>query len=78
MRNRAWVDAGLTSVPAAERVQTVAVPAGGGGVFDVKIDKPGHARRADLAHVVVCDGAPPVGHAGRRGLLLTEKARTQG
>jgi nitrite reductase (NO-forming) len=38
--NRAGVDAGLTSVP-LRNVQTVAVPAGGGGVFDVKIDKPG-------------------------------------
>ena len=38
--NRAWVDAGLTSTP-LRNVQTVAVPAGGGGVFDVKIDKPG-------------------------------------
>ena len=38
--NRAWVDAGLGSKPLAN-VQTVGVPAGGGGVFDVKIDKPG-------------------------------------
>lgn len=38
--NRAWVDAGVTSAP-LRNVQTVAVPAGGGGVFDVKIDKPG-------------------------------------
>jgi nitrite reductase (NO-forming) len=38
--NRAWVDSGLTSAP-LHNVQTVAVPAGGGGVFDVKIDKPG-------------------------------------
>ena len=38
--NRAWVDAGMTNKP-LENVQTVAVPAGGGGVFDVKIDKPG-------------------------------------
>jgi nitrite reductase (NO-forming) len=38
--DRAWVDAGLTSRPLAN-VQTVTVPAGGGGVFDVKIDKPG-------------------------------------
>jgi nitrite reductase (NO-forming) len=38
--NRAWVDSGLTNKP-LENVQTVAVPAGGGGVFDVKIDKPG-------------------------------------
>jgi nitrite reductase (NO-forming) len=38
--NRAWVDSGLTNKPLAN-VQTVAVPAGGGGVFDVRIDKPG-------------------------------------
>jgi nitrite reductase (NO-forming) len=38
--NRAWVDSGLTNKP-LENVQTVAVPAGGGGVFDVKIDTPG-------------------------------------
>jgi nitrite reductase (NO-forming) len=38
--NRAWIDSGLTNKP-LENVQTVAVPAGGGGVFDVKIDKPG-------------------------------------
>jgi nitrite reductase (NO-forming) len=38
--NRAWVDAGMTSTP-LRNVQTVGVPAGGGGVFDVKIDEPG-------------------------------------
>jgi nitrite reductase (NO-forming) len=38
--NRAWVDAGLTSQP-LRNVQTVGVPAGGGAVFDVKIDQPG-------------------------------------
>ena len=38
--DRAWIDSGLTNKP-LENVQTVAVPAGGGGVFDVKIDKPG-------------------------------------
>ena len=38
--SRAWVDSGLTNKP-LENVQTVAVPAGGGGVFDVRIDKPG-------------------------------------
>ena len=38
--NRAWVDAGLTSTP-LRNVQTVSVPAGGGAVFDVKIDTPG-------------------------------------
>jgi nitrite reductase (NO-forming) len=38
--NRAWVGAGLESTP-LRSVQTVGVPAGGGGVFDVQIDKPG-------------------------------------
>src|SRR5580765_2461171 len=38
--NRAWVASGLTNAP-LKNVQTVAVPAGGGGVFDVKIDTPG-------------------------------------
>jgi nitrite reductase (NO-forming) len=38
--NRAWVDAGLESTP-LRNVQTVSVPAGGGAVFDVKIDTPG-------------------------------------
>jgi len=38
--NRAWVDGGLNSPP-IKNVQTVAVPAGGGGVFDVRIDHPG-------------------------------------
>ena len=37
---RAWVDAGVTDTPEHD-VQTVTVPAGGGAVFDVKIDKPG-------------------------------------
>jgi nitrite reductase (NO-forming) len=38
--DRAWVDAGLTNEP-LRNVQTVGVPAGGGAVFDVKIDTPG-------------------------------------
>jgi nitrite reductase (NO-forming) len=38
--DRAWVDADLTNPP-EEGVQTVLVPAGGGAVFDVKIDEPG-------------------------------------
>jgi len=38
--NRAWINAGMTNKP-LENVQTAAVPAGGGGVFDVKIDAPG-------------------------------------
>ena len=38
--NRAWVNADLTSAP-QRNIQTAVVPAGGGGVFDVKIDEPG-------------------------------------
>ena len=37
--DRAWVNQDLTQYQRG--VQTVSVPAGGGGVFDVKIDKPG-------------------------------------
>jgi nitrite reductase (NO-forming) len=37
--NRAWVDADMTQYQ--RNVQTALVPAGGGGVFDVKIDQPG-------------------------------------
>ena len=37
--HRAWVDSDLRST--ASDVQTAQVPAGGGGVFDVKIDQPG-------------------------------------
>ena len=38
--NRAWVNADLTGPP-QHGIQTALVPAGGGGVFDVKIDKAG-------------------------------------
>jgi nitrite reductase (NO-forming) len=37
--DRAWVNQDMTRFQRG--VQTVAVPAGGGGVFDVKIDEPG-------------------------------------
>jgi nitrite reductase (NO-forming) len=37
--NRAWVNADMTQFQ--HNVQTATVPAGGGGVFDVKIDQPG-------------------------------------
>ncbi len=37
--NRAWVNGDMTQFQ--QGVQTVGVPAGGGAVFDVKIDKPG-------------------------------------
>ena len=40
MFDRAWVNQDLIDVP-QHGVQTALVPAGGGGVFDVKIDKPG-------------------------------------
>ena len=40
MLDRAWVDGSLTNPPLTN-VQTVVVPAGGGGVFDVKVDKEG-------------------------------------
>ena len=39
--DRAWPNADVTGRP-QRGVQTVLVPAGGGGVFDVKIDEPGH------------------------------------
>ncbi len=38
--DRAWVNADLTDAP-QHGVQTAVVPAGGGGVFDVRIDRPG-------------------------------------
>ena len=38
--DRAWPNANITGAP-QHGVQTVQVPAGGGGVFDVKIDEPG-------------------------------------
>jgi nitrite reductase (NO-forming) len=38
--DRAWVNGDMTSPP-QRGVQTVGVPAGGGAVFDVKIDEPG-------------------------------------
>jgi nitrite reductase (NO-forming) len=38
--SRAWVNADLVDAPQHD-IQTAVVPAGGGGVFDVKIDQPG-------------------------------------
>ena len=38
--SRAWVNADLVDAPQHD-IQTAVVPAGGGGVFDVKIDRPG-------------------------------------
>jgi nitrite reductase (NO-forming) len=37
---RAWINADLVDAPQHD-IQTAVVPAGGGGVFDVKIDQPG-------------------------------------
>jgi nitrite reductase (NO-forming) len=39
--NRAYPFADMNPTHALHNVQTVTVPAGGGGVFDVKIDQPG-------------------------------------
>jgi nitrite reductase (NO-forming) len=38
--SRAWLNADLVDAPQHD-IQTAVVPAGGGGVFDVKIDTPG-------------------------------------
>ena len=38
--DRAWINADLVDAPQHD-IQTAVVPAGGGGVFDVKIDQPG-------------------------------------
>jgi nitrite reductase (NO-forming) len=38
--DRAWLNADLVDAPQHD-IQTAVVPAGGGGVFDVKIDQPG-------------------------------------
>ncbi|HET8607206.1 MAG TPA: multicopper oxidase domain-containing protein [Gaiellaceae bacterium] len=38
--SRAWLNGDLVDAPQHE-IQTASVPAGGGGVFDVRIDKPG-------------------------------------
>ena len=38
--DRAWLNADLRDAP-QHGIQTAVVPAGGGGVFDVKIDRPG-------------------------------------
>jgi nitrite reductase (NO-forming) len=37
--DRAWINADMTQFQ--RNIQTALVPAGGGGVFDVKIDQPG-------------------------------------
>src|SRR5262245_22674245 len=58
--DRAWVNAGMTNEP-LKNVQTVAVPAGGGGVFDVTFHKP--SRYSVASHAV--DAV----YAGQVGLL---------
>jgi nitrite reductase (NO-forming) len=65
--DRAWPNANVTGEP-QRGVQTVAVPAGGGGVFDVKIDEPGlypfvsHAfAHVDLGQVGVLKVGTPAG-----------------
>ncbi len=66
--DRAWVDGDMTRFERG--VQTVAVPAGGGAVFDVKIDEPGlypfvsHAfAHVDLGQVGLLKVGNPAGGA---------------
>jgi nitrite reductase (NO-forming) len=66
--NRAWVNGDMTQFQ--QGVQTVGVPAGGGAVFDVKIDKPGlypfvsHAfAHVDLGQVGILKVGNPPGKA---------------
>jgi nitrite reductase (NO-forming) len=68
--NRAWVNQDMTSPP-QQGVQTVLVPAGGGAVFDVKIDDPGlypfvsHAfAHVDLGQVGLLKVGNPKGTSG--------------
>jgi nitrite reductase (NO-forming) len=65
--DRAWVNGDMTQFQRG--VQTVGVPAGGGAVFDVKIDKPGlypfvsHAfAHVDLGQVGLLKVGNPKGH----------------
>jgi nitrite reductase (NO-forming) len=53
--NRAWANADMTSPP-ERNVQTVHVPAGGGGVFDVKVDDPGTYAFVSHAFATVAKG----------------------
>ncbi|MEX0850978.1 MAG: multicopper oxidase domain-containing protein [Gaiellaceae bacterium] len=68
--DRAWVNSDLASPP-QKGVQTVVVPAGGGAVFDVKIDQPGlypfvsHAfADVDLGQVGLLKVGNPTGTTG--------------
>ena len=67
--NRAWVNGDMTQFQ--QGVQTVGVPAGGGAVFDVKIDEPGlypfvsHAfAHVDLGQVGLLKVGNPPGTMG--------------
>jgi nitrite reductase (NO-forming) len=63
--NRAWIDADLTQH--LNNVQTAQVPAGGGGVFDVKVDEPGLYPFVSHAFAAVDQGQVGllnVGHVG--------------
>jgi nitrite reductase (NO-forming) len=63
--DRAWIDSDLTQH--LNNVQTVQVPAGGGGVFDVKIDEPGLYPFVSHAFAAVDQGQVGllnVGHVG--------------
>lgn len=67
--DRAWVNGDMTQFQ--QGVQTVSVPAGGGAVFDVRIDEPGfypfvsHSFAAvDLGQVGILEVGEPEGAAG--------------
>jgi nitrite reductase (NO-forming) len=68
--DRAWIDSGLTSPPLLN-VQTAAVPAGGGGVFDVKIDKPGLYPFVSHAFAAVDEGQVGLLNVGNVGGTMT-------
>jgi nitrite reductase (NO-forming) len=70
MLDRAWVDAGLDSPPLLN-VQTATVPAGGGGVFDVKIDKPGLYPFVSHAFASVDEGQVGLLNVGRTKGTMT-------
>jgi nitrite reductase (NO-forming) len=62
--NTAYPFGAMSSVTALHNVQTVTVPAGGGGVFDVKIDKPGLYPFVSHAFAAVDEGQVGVLNVG--------------
>jgi nitrite reductase (NO-forming) len=62
--NTAYPFGAMSSTTALHNVQTVTVPAGGGGVFDVKIDKPGLYPFVSHAFAAVDEGQVGVLNVG--------------